>query len=327
MKRLLIAVLAAIAVTTISASAGWMWLQSQIQMPGPLAENIELIIEPGAGLNRIARELKEASVIKSATVFRLHARFSGFAGQLKAGEYRFRAGVSAADALAKLVTNDVVVRFVTISEGLTSTQIVDVIRAANGLSGEISESFAQGTLLPETYGFSRGETRTNLIRRMSQQMDRTVTGLWLSRADGLPFDTADEAIALASIVEKETAIAAERGRVAAVFVNRLKRGMRLQSDPTVAFGVDASGPLGRRLRRSDLDRETPYNTYKIPGLPPGPICHPGRDALAAVLNPTPTEDLYFVADGSGGHAFAKTLAEHNRNVARWRRVQRSRGDR
>ncbi len=327
MKRLLAVAVIAIVLGVAAVAGGWVWLQSRIQAPGPLAQETDLIIEPGSGLNRIATQLEQASVIEAAQIFRLHASLAGFSGQLKAGEYRFRAGISAGGVLAKLVANDVVVRFVTVPEGLTSVQIQTVIAAATGLTGTVPEAIAQGTLLPETYGYSRGETRASLVRRMAGAMDRTLTDLWMNRVSGLPFDTPREALILASIVEKDTAGASERRRVAAVFINRLKRRMRLQSDPTVAFGVDPTGPLGRPLRRSDLDRETPYNTYKIDRLPPGPICHPGRDALAAVLDPAPTKDLYFVADGSGGHAFAETLVAHNRNVVHWRRLQRERGER
>ena len=327
MKRFIAAVAVATSLGLMVMAGGWFWIQSQIQAPGPLARNTVLVIEPGAGLNRIASQLERHGVIQSALVFRLHTRLAGYAGQLKAGEYQFTAAATAGDVLAKLVANDVVIRFITVPEGLTSAQIIAMIDGADGLAGETPRNIEEGSLLPETYGYSRGETRTALIRRMSDSLDRTVRDLWLDRQEGLPFDSPDEAIILASIVEKEAAVASERSRVAAVFVNRLKRGMRLQSDPTVAFGIDPVGPLGRSLRRSDLERDTPYNTYRIDGLPPGPICHPGRDSLLAVLNPAPTQDLYFVADGTGGHAFAQTLPDHNRNVARWRRIQRERGER
>ena len=327
MNRLLAVVGIAVVLGAAVVASGWLWLQSRIQVPGPLTHETDVIIEPGSGLNPIATQLERAVVIESAQVFRWHARLAGFAGQLKAGEYRFKAATTPGDVLAKLVANDVVVRFITVPEGLTSAQIRTLIDSTEGLSATTPETITQGTLLPETYGFSRGETRTSLVRRMAEAMDRTLTDLWSGRATDLPFDTLQEALILASIVEKETAVASERRLVAAVFVNRLKRGMRLQSDPTVAFGVDPNGPLGRPLRRSELEQETPYNTYTIDQLPSGPICHPGRDALAAVFNPAPTQDLYFVADGSGGHAFAETLTEHNRNVARWRRIERERGER
>ncbi len=325
MKRLLAAAVAAL-LGIMALAGGWVWIQSRIQAAGPLAQNRILVVEPGPGLNRIATQLEQNGVIQSALVFRIHARLAGYASQLKAGEYEFTAAATAGDVLAKLVANDVVIRFITVPEGLTSAQIRDVIDGADGLEGKTPSNIEEGSLLPETYGYSRGETRAALIHRMSDTMDRTLRDLWLDRVEGSPFSSSEEAIILASIVEKETAVASERSRVAAVFVNRLKRGMRLQSDPTVAFGIEPKGPLGRPLRRSDLESETPYNTYKINGLPPGPICHPGRDSLMAVLNPAPTRDLYFVADGSGGHTFTETLSDHNRNVARWRRLQRESGE-
>jgi UPF0755 protein len=182
---------------------------------------------------------------------------------------------------------------------------------------------AEGSLLPETYSYSRGEARDEIITRMQAAHRAALDELWAGRAKDLPFATPEEAVILASIVEKETGLADERPRVAAVFVNRLRRGMRLQSDPTVIYGVSGGEPLGRGLRASELRGETPYNTYVIRGLPPTPIANPGKAALAAVLNPPQTDELYFVADGTGGHAFAKTLAEHSRNVARWRQIERA----
>lgn len=323
--RRFISVLLVLALASLCAAGGaWLWLQDRIHAEGPLAQERILVIESGSGLNRIATRLADAGVIRSDLLFRIHARLSGVSSQLKAGEYAFAGGISTADALAKIVAHDVVTRFLTIPEGLTTYQIVGLINEAEGLGGETPTAFENGTLLPETYAFSLGDTRADLVRRMSQAMDTTLEDLWDLRAPSLPLDTPEEAVILASIVEKETAVAAERTRVAAVFINRLRRDMRLQSDPTVAFGVDPRGPLGRPLRRSDLDTPTPFNTYVIRGLPPAPICHPGRAALEAVLNPIESDELYFVADGTGGHAFARTLAEHNRNVARWRRIERER---
>ncbi len=327
MKRLLAAGVIVLAIGLAALAGSWLWLQSRLQAPGPLTEDKVVVVVSGSGLNRIASQLEQAGVIESALIFRIHARLAGFASQLKAGEYRFKSATTAGDVLAKLVANDVVVRFLTIPEGMTTSQIVGLLNQAQGLTGDVPATITQGDLLPETYGFSLGEPRASLVRRMTNAMDRTLDDLWLDRSDDLPFETREQVLILASIVEKETALASERGRVAAVFVNRLKRGMRLQSDPTVAFGIDPTGPLGRPLRRSELTQETPYNTYVIDGLPPGPICHPGRDSIAAVLNPAQTRDLYFVADGSGGHAFAETLSQHNRNVARWRQIQRERGER
>ncbi|MEQ9445399.1 MAG: endolytic transglycosylase MltG [Rhodospirillaceae bacterium] len=327
MKRFFAVCGLAVVLGLASIGGGWMWLQNQVQSPGPLKNSKEVVIAAGAGLGQIATQLQRDGIIDSDLVFRIQARITGLAGQLKAGEYRFSAGASVSQILAKIVAHDVIVRFLTIPEGLTSSQILQLVESADGLTGPAPSNIPDGTLLPETYGYERGETRAALVQRMAAAMSQALEDLWLGRAADLPFDSPQEALILASIVERETSVPSERARVAAVFVNRLNRGMRLQSDPTVAYGVDPSGPLGRPLRRSDLDRETPYNTYQIPGLPSGPICHPGRESIAAVLSPAQTDDLFFVADGSGGHAFAKTLREHNRNVAAWRRIQRERGDR
>ncbi|MDE0800365.1 MAG: endolytic transglycosylase MltG [Rhodospirillaceae bacterium] len=327
MKRLLVVFTALLLLGVAVLAGGWLWLQNRVQSAGPLGEETIVVIELGSNLGSVARDLQRTGIVRSELAFRLHARLMGYAAQLKAGEYRFGPGVSPGDVLAKIVAHDVAIRFVTIPEGLTSSQVVQLIKDADGLTGDLPRRIEDGTLLPETYGYERGESRSALVRRMRIARDDVLSNLWAGRASDLPLDSPEDALILASIVEKETSVAQERPRVAAVFVNRLRRGMRLQSDPTVAYGVDPTGPLGRPLRRSDLNGETPYNTYKVLGLPPGPICHPGRDSIAAVLNPSVTKDLYFVADGSGGHAFAVTLADHNRNVARWRRIQRGNVDR
>jgi UPF0755 protein len=221
----------------------------------------------------------------------------------------------------------VVIRKLTIPEGLTSTQIRDILAKAEGLSGSPLTA-PEGSLLPETYDYAWGDTRAGLIRRMAAAQRTTLEALWRERQTGLPLTGPREAVILASIVEKETGAASERARVAAVFHNRLRRGMRLQSDPTIIYALTGGKTrLGRNLNRADLAIDHPYNTYRIKGLPPGPIANPGRAALIAVLNPVKSTELYFVADGSGGHAFAKTLKEHNRNVAKWRRLLRRTGKR
>ena len=301
-------------------AAVWGW--SAFQAPGPLAEPANVVIPRGAGLEAIGRRLAEAGVIADTTLFAIGAQVTGKARGLTAGEYRFPAAVSAFDALGIIERGETVVRRVTIAEGLTSSQAVAMLAATDGLDGTIGEVPPEGSLLPETYHFSWGDDRGALLRRMQHSMDDAIARLWEQRAEGLPFDTPAEAVTLASIVERETGVAEERGLVAGVFVNRLKRGMRLQSDPTVAYGIAGGEVLDRPLTRTDLREETPYNTYVIAGLPPGPICNPGLASLQAVLRPTDTDYLYFVADGSGGHAFAETLAEHNRNVVKWRRLQR-----
>jgi UPF0755 protein len=211
------------------------------------------------------------------------------------------------------------------AEGITSWQAVEGLKAVDVLTGEVAEVPAEGSLAPDSYEVSAGDTRESVIARMTQAQEAILAAAWEGRADGLPLESAEEALILASIIEKETAVADERGRVASVFVNRLRRGMRLQTDPTVIYGItEGRGVLGRGIRQSELRGETPWNTYVIDGLPPTPIANPGRASIEAAVNPADTEYVYFVADGSGGHAFAETLAEHNRNVARWREIEAER---
>ena len=311
----------------IGAAGAWVWVQDRIHAAGPLTRSVAVIAPRGAGLNQIAGRLADAGVIHAPEDLQLYARWRGLDGALKAGEYAFEPGVSLAAVLDKMVSGDVLMRRLTIAEGLTTKQALRIIREADALSGEITEPVAEGALLPETYAFTRGDSRDRKIRVMKDAMSETLEELWPQRAEDLPIKTPEEAVILASIVEKETGLDGERGRVAAVFVNRLRRGMRLQSDPTIIYGLTdgESFDLGRRIRRSEIDADVPYNTYARAGLPPTPIANPGRAAIAAVLNPPTTDELYFVADGTGGHAFAKTLREHNANVAKWRRVQRERG--
>ncbi|MEM6492415.1 MAG: endolytic transglycosylase MltG [Pseudomonadota bacterium] len=312
---------------SIAAIGGWRWLEARVHGPGPSAEAVEIVVPRGAGLASIALDLADAGVIRSPDELTLYAKFRGAAGSLQAGEYRFPAAASLAAVTDQMIRGDVLQRRVTIAEGLTSAQAVQVIAEAEAMSGEITAIPPEGALLPETYLYTRGDERAALVAQMTAAMDDALAELWAARADDLPFDTPEDALILASIVEKETGIDGERGRVAAVFVNRLRRGMRLQSDPTVIYGVTGGETfdLGRRIRRSELDADNPYNTYKIAGLPPTPIANPGREAIAATLNPPTTDELYFVADGSGGHAFARTLREHQANVRKWRAIQRERG--
>jgi UPF0755 protein len=313
-------------IAVVTGYAGWRYLQDAFGAPGPLTEPVTVVIPPGASLAAIAARLGDAGVIRDPMIFELGTRLARRAHDLKAGEYRFDVAVTPSGALDILTRGDVVERRVTVPEGLTVFAILDVVRDADGLDGEITLTPTEGSLLPETYHVTLGDTRDDVLRRMMTAMDETLAELWPQRAENLPFDTPEEAVILASIVEKETGLAAERPHVAGVFVNRLRKGMRLQSDPTVIYGITQTGTLGRPLRRSDLQQETAYNTYVIGGLPPGPICNPGRESIAAVLNPLETEDLFFVADGTGGHAFARTLAEHNRNVAKWRRFLREQAE-
>ncbi len=300
------------------------WGYKVFEAPGPSAETIRLEIAPGTSLPRIARQLQDAGVIQDANVFIWGTRYDGRHTRLKAGEYDFEPGITARAIIDKLVDHDVVTRSVTIPEGLTSVEIATILIEHPDLTGPMPELSGQGTLLPETYQYTKGASRADIVNRMTATMAALKDDLWPNRADDLPIKSWEEAVILASIVEKETGIASERAHIAGVFVNRLRKGMRLQSDPTVTFAMTrGEKPLGRNLTRADLRKPDPYNTYTSNGLPPGPICHPGRDAIAAVLNPMETQDFYFVADGTGGHAFARTLREHNRNVAKWRQFQRN----
>lgn len=299
------------------------WAWTEFTRPGPLAAETNVVIPRGSGMETIAHRLFEAGVIADPRILALGAKVTGQARRLKAGEFAFPASVSPQGALDILESGVTVVRRVTVAEGLSSLEVVAVVNAAEGLEGEIEEVPLEGTLLPETYHYAYGDDRADIVARMRAEMDETVRTLWESRAPDLPIASPQEAVILASIVEKETGVADERPLVASVFVNRLNRGMRLQSDPTVAYGISGGEGLDRPLTRADLKGETPYNTYVIPGLPPGPIANPGTAAIAAVLQPAETKYLYFVADGTGGHAFSETLAGHNRNVRAWRRHQRA----
>ena len=288
--------------------------------PGPLAAPAQLVV-PRGGTEAIAGLLAEKQVIASPWRFALAAWLTREDGPLRAGEFVFPAQASLRDVLGVLREGRMVQRRLTIPEGLTARQISALVDRAEGLSGE-TPAIAEGSILPETYGYALGDTRAGLVRRAATAMEAALAEAWANRAEGLPLNAPREALILASIVERETGVAAERAQVASVFVNRLRRGMMLQSDPTVAYVAGQGMPLERAISRADLDAAHPFNTYRIRGLPPGPIAMPGREALRAVTRPDATEYLFFVADGTGGHAFARTLEEHNRNVARWRALGR-----
>jgi UPF0755 protein len=299
--------------------------KTEFDAPGPLTGEKAILIPNESGLSSIALLLEQEGVIDDRYVFMGGVSAYRQSRRLKAGEYAFLPGMSMREVMDLLVSGKAIMHSITLPEGLTSKQIVDRVRAEDLLTGDIEAVPPEGTLLPETYAFTRGTTRQQIIDQMAAAHTKAVAEIWAGRRDGLPVDTPEEMVILASIVEKETGKADERPRVAAVFVNRLNEGMRLQSDPTVIYGVvGGEGTLGRAIRRSDLDAENPYNTYRINGLPPGPIANPGRAALEAVATPSTTDELYFVADGTGGHVFATTLAEHNRNVAKWRQIERQR---
>lgn len=293
-------------------------------MSGPHGEVKRVILKRGSSLGSVAAMLDEAGVLRSRFLFRVYVRLHGKAGALKAGEFDIPAAVNMPTLLDVLVRGEVVLHPITIAEGLTSRQIIEQLRNEDVLSGSVSVP-PEGSLLPETYNVPRGMTRAALVAQMQQAQRQVIDALWPQRQKDLPLKDKSEVLILASIVERETGVAEERPLVAAAFINRLKKGMRLQSDPTIIYGlVGGKGALGRPIRRSEIRRTTPYNTYRINGLPPGPIANPGAASIAAVLNPADSKAIYFVADGTGGHVFAKTLAEHNRNVRRWREIEKQR---
>ena len=305
------------------AGGGYLAYRAAVS-PGPAESNTIMLFEPGSSVTRIANELKDAQVIEYPELFTATVRVRGLQNEIKAGEYRIPAYASVMEIIDLLVEGDSIQHYLTAPEGLTTAQILLIVAGDDVLVGDITVEPGEGELLPETYAFTRGESRDGLITRMMRDQDAVIDSLWDNRKTELPFSTKQEALILASIVEKETAVPEERGRIAAVFVNRLKRGMRLESDPTIIYGLTKGEPLGRGLRQSELRSETAYNTYVINGLPPTPIANPGRASIEAVLNPDDSDDIFFVADGSGGHAFASSLREHNQNVANWRRIERER---
>lgn len=314
----LLALLAAIAVVGLAWEG-----HRRFTGPGPLAEAATVVIPKGAGLKAIAARLEEAGAVGDAMVFMVGAKLRR--ASLKAGEYEFAAGISAEAVMRQMAEGRTVVHKLTVAEGLTVAQVLEVLRGAEFLAGDIGRVPPEGMLLPETWHLSREDSRDEVVGRMERAMRQLLDDLWPGRAPDLPLMSKHEVLVLASIVERETAVAAERPRVAAVFLNRLRLGMRLQSDPTVIYGLsDGLGVLPRALTRADLAASHAWNTYVIAGLPPTPIANPGRASIEAVLHPAAGDELYFVADGGGGHVFARGLDEHNRNVAKWRRIERRR---
>ncbi len=312
------------AASLIAASVVF-WAQASFWAPGPAAESVRVLVPQGASVRSIAADFEAAGAISNATLFVAAARVTGVAASLKAGEYEVPARASMADVLNLVSEGRAVQHRVSVIEGRTVKEVIALLEAKEILTGEISEIPAEGMLAPDTYFIARGERRQAVIDRMVAAQERRLARLWAKRQPGLPLASPEEALILASIIEKETGMAEERRVVASVFINRLRDGMRLQSDPTVVYGVnDGAGPLGRAITRSDLNTPTPFNTYTIPGLPPTPIANPGEAAIEAALNPEETEYFYFVADGTGGHAFARTYPEHQRNVAVWRKIERER---
>jgi UPF0755 protein len=313
-------IIIALAAGTV-AGAAW-WEGRYFVQGGPGSSEKTVVVTPGSGLRAIADTLQQAGIVENALLFRLGVMRRGRTAQLKAGEYAFPAHASEAQVMEMLVSRKVIEHRITIAEGLTSDAAVDLVRADPVLTGPVTVT-PEGSLLPETYLFERGTTRADLLARMHKSQEMLLAQEWPKRKQGLPFMTQDDAIKLASIVEKETGVGSERPRIAAVFINRINKGMKLESDPTIIYGLSRGVPLGHPLRQSELATPNRYSTYQIEGLPPTPICNPGRDAILAVLHPADADSLYFVANGTGGHVFASTLAEHQKNVARWRRFQQA----
>ena len=320
MKRVFIA----LAVLMLIGAGAMGWFTWTWTAMGPSSADKVVLIQPGTGLSRIAQQLEEAGVIANRLVFEAELRWRRQDGQLKAGEYEVPAHASMAHVAEILIAGRSIQHRLTVAEGLTSDMIWKLVQSNPVLVGDAGPVPLEGTLLPETYLFTRGQTRQALLKEMAAAQRKFIADNWPNRRQDLPFGTPEQAVILASIVEKETGFADERRMVAAVFVNRLRNGMRLQSDPTIIYGLTKGYPLGRGIRQSELDGVTAYNTYQIDGLPPGPIANPGKDALLAVMNPPDSDALYFVADasGSGRSRFSATLAEHSGHVRDLRAAER-----
>jgi peptidoglycan lytic transglycosylase G len=316
------AVFTVLVVVSLAVGAALYVGKQRFDAPGPLPEDKVVNIPRGLGIRDIASLLEHEGVIDQPYVFIGGVMVMKARGGLKHGEYRFTKHASLAAVVDTIIEGKVVQHALTIPEGLTSEQIVSRLLQDNALAGQVKEIPREGSLLPETYKFTRGMSRAQIIHRMQQADQREVKEIWEHRAPDLPLKTPEEMVTLASIVEKETGKADERSRVAAVFINRLKNKMRLQSDPTIIYGLTGGkGSLGRPLMKSEIEQPTPYNTYVIDGLPPGPIANPGRASLEAVAKPARTKDLFFVADGSGGHVFSETYEQHQKNVAKLRAIE------
>ena len=303
------------------------FIKAQFDRPGPLNTSTAVVIPKGEGVSGIAERLERDEVIADRGMFMtsiIYFIYLRGTGSLKAGEYEFRKHASMRQVLDTLVQGKSIDHKISFAEGLTSQQMVDRLLANPDLEGTIAEVPPEGTLLPDTYRFQIGDTRLDILERMQASQQKFLAKMWDDRDPDIVVQTPEQAVILASIVEKETGRADERPRIASVFENRLRKNMRLQSDPTIIYGlVGGKGVLDHPIQQDELERDTAYNTYKINGLPPTPIDNPGRAAIEAVLKPAKTKDLYFVADGSGGHAFAPSLEEHNKNVGRWRQVERA----
>lgn len=319
--------LIALVLIVVVVAGAFEWESANFAAPGPAArrgKETVVLIASGIGLQGISDTLAGAHVIQSSNLFQLGVRLRRTKANLKAGEYAIPSRASMVDIMGILIAGKSIQHKVTAAEGLTSDMILKLVKADSALFGDAGPVPPEGSLLPETYLYTHGETRADMVARMRTAQQRYLDQVWETRAPNLPVRTKQQALVLASIVEKETAIPAERRHIAAVFERRLEIGMKLQSDPTIIYGITKGYPLGRRIRESEIAAATPYNTYVIPALPVGPICNPGKDAIAAVLNPGETKDLYFVANGTGGHTFAATQAEQDKNVAIWRKIEERR---
>ncbi len=292
---------------------------------GPLAKETAFIVPDGSSLSGVAAKLEREGVISSASGFRLRARLFGGGAPIRAGEFNLPKGASASRVLAIIQGDEVMRRFITVPEGMPSIMVYERLMAQQHLTGELTVP-AEGSVLPESYDFERGESRQGVVLRMQAAMSRTLAELWAKRGPDTVARTPEEAVILAAIVEKETGKPSERKTVAGLYSNRIRQGIMLQADPTIIYPITRGKPLGRRIRQSEIQAINDYNTYAMLGLPKGPITNPGRASIEAVLHPAKTSALYMVADGTGGHAFAATLEEHNANVEKWFAIRRSRGE-
>jgi UPF0755 protein len=315
----LLAGAAALAVAGLIAIYMFWWASGP--KPGPHT----VIVAQGSTIGSVARQLeKEGAIPGTARTFRVMARLLGSSDPVQAGEFEIPKGMSGASVLDLLQHGKPVQRLITVTEGMPSVIVQERLAASQYLSGPVPP-LPEGSLLPDSYGYERGQSRAEVVKRMQAAMSKAVDQLWAKRSTGCPVATKEQAVVLASIVEKETGKAAERPLIAGVYCNRLRIGMKLDADPTVIYPITKGKPLGRRILKSELDAANPYNTYRNPGLPPGPIANPGKQSIAAVLHPATTKALYFVADGTGGHAFAETLEQQQANVAKWYALRKARG--
>ena len=309
----------------LGAGLFFLYGKSMFESAGPLTEPQTVVIKEGSSLSQISAKLLSNDVIDNGWIFSQGVKAHKAQSSMKAGEYIFKPQMSMYDVMETIRSGKGILHKVTLPEGLTVFQIFERIAKNEILEGPLPETLPpEGSLMPDTYPFQRGTTRAEVVERMKLAQDSFLAQVWAKRIPDLPISTPQELVTLASIVEKETGKADERPRVASVFINRLNRGMKLQSDPTIIYGIfgGQGKPKDRPIYKSDIEKPTAYNTYTIPALPPGPIANPGRAAMEAVANPSRTDDIFFVANGTGGHVFAKTLDEHNQNVARWRQIEK-----